>query len=72
MGYTWTRYRRQKDCEVYKRQRSDEEAYLRNTTECLFLKSHEPWFHSLWCDYAARGVLLLRHPYDAVFAEYKR
>lgn len=41
--------------------------------DCLFLKSHEPMdYDKSECFIADRVVLLLRHPYDSAFAEYKR
>jgi len=42
------------------------------TCDCLFLKSHEPWFWEPNSTDPEKAVLLLRHPYDAAFAEYKR
>ena len=71
--YTWAREKRHEECEVYgSRLRSK----IHNITRsrCLFYKSHEPWWHAVQglSEYSVRGVLLLRHPYDAAFSEYKR
>ena len=63
------------ECETYNRILSHKYKMLtdRENTTCLFLKTHEPWYwneqHSLLAD---KVVLLLRHPYDSAFAEFKR
>ncbi|XP_067930444.1 WSCD family member CG9164-like [Watersipora subatra] len=46
----------------------------RETSTCLFLKTHEPWYakNPLAYNSSVRATLLLRHPYDAAVAEYKR
>ena len=73
--YTWEREKRHRACEVY----DGYQDYVHKLqhgmqTHCLFYKSHEPWWKSAKtvCEGTSRGVLLLRHPYDAAFSEYKR
>ncbi|XP_067930466.1 sialate:O-sulfotransferase 1-like isoform X2 [Watersipora subatra] len=48
----------------------------RETSECVFLKTHEPWHpqlkNPLAFNCSLKTTLLLRHPYDAAFADYKR
>ena len=45
------------------------------TTNFLFFKSHEPWWNGdgkNMSSYAVKAALLLRHPFDAAYSEYKR
>ncbi|XP_067930311.1 sialate:O-sulfotransferase 1-like isoform X2 [Watersipora subatra] len=51
------------------------DASLVNTSKFMFFKSHEPWWHENGKEissHAKRAALLLRHPYDACYSEYKR
>ena len=76
LEYTWNVSKRQKICSIY------HQDYIRkgippnlNTkrTRCLFMKSHEPIIGQRnQNEYTVRAVLLLRHPFDASFANYKR
>lgn len=74
-GYTWPLRKMHSDCELYNRILSRKYQMLVDgqKTTCLFIKTHEPWYwnpkHSLIAD---KVTLLLRHPYDSAFAEFKR
>ena len=73
--YTWPREKRHDECEVYHREKATPDQHMKNVkrSHCLFFKSHEPWYLQKDVNrYSVRGALLLRHPYDAAFSEYKR
>ncbi|XP_067950990.1 serine/arginine repetitive matrix protein 5-like isoform X2 [Watersipora subatra] len=73
--YTWPRKKQQSECSYYGDMIKLEAFELAaiNSTNCLFLKNHEPWGLLLNPnEFAVRSTLLLRHPFDAAFSEYKR